>query len=287
LLLEKPVATDGFSSLFATLDSLAGAQAHSGFRGMMRQVGLQEVIQMECLGRKSSLLEVFASNMRGRIYICDGSIIHAESGPVRGEAALYGLLALQDGEFNLSQFSEPPQRTIEGPWEFLLMEAARLTDEASQNLPLEAAQSEAESASMDTQHFMEGSLPTQVEKEIGSAWNVPSFSQANPASPSLPEPKARSLESTLSAAPTQVKIEEVALCSGSGELLYEWQCQPLEGRLRLLQQVEQQAAQVTNLITVGRFDRLEIITPEGRIVCHLQQDRRLFVRSSTLTQPAP
>jgi len=44
---------------------------------------------------------------------------------------------------------------------------------------------------------------------------------------------------------------------------------------------------VTNLITVGRFDRLEIITPEGRIVCHLQQDRRLFVRSSTLTQPAP
>jgi len=44
------------------------------------------------------------------------------------------------------------------------------------------------------------------------------------------------------------------------------------------QQVEQQAAQLSSLAPVGRFDRLEIITPEGRIVCQVQPDRRLFVR---------
>ena len=41
-------------------------------------------------------------------------------------AALYGLLALRGGEFNLLPFTEPPRRTIEGQWESLLMEAARL-----------------------------------------------------------------------------------------------------------------------------------------------------------------
>jgi len=49
--------------------------------------------------------------------------------------ALYGLLALQEGGFNLLPFSEPAQRTISGQWEFLLMEAARLSDEASLGTP--------------------------------------------------------------------------------------------------------------------------------------------------------
>ena len=46
----------------------------------MRRVGLQEVLQMECLGRKSSVLEIFTGKVRGRIFICDGAIVHAESG---------------------------------------------------------------------------------------------------------------------------------------------------------------------------------------------------------------
>ena len=53
-----------------------------------------------------------------------------------------------------------------------------------------------------------------------------------------------------------------------------------ELRLRLLEQVEQQAAQLSSLAPVGRFDRLEILTPDGRILCQVQPDRRLFVRSS-------
>ena len=72
LFLEKPVAPDGFVAIFAALDALAGAQPQSGFRGMMRRVGLQEVLQLECLGRKSSVLEIFTGKVRGRIFICDG-----------------------------------------------------------------------------------------------------------------------------------------------------------------------------------------------------------------------
>ncbi len=237
LFLEKPTARDGFAAIFAALEALAGAPPQAGFRGMMRRVGLQEVLQMECLGRKSSVLEVFTGKVRGHIFICEGEIVQAESGALQGEVALYGLLALRAGEFNLLPFSEPARRTIRGQWESLLMEAARLHDEGQQLLePSEAGAG-------------------AVERNLATA------------------------DAPAAAAPEEVRIEEVVLCSGAGEVLYEWQCKSLEQRLRLLEQVEQQATQVNSLIRVGRFDRLEMLTPEGRIVCQVQPGWRLFVRS--------
>jgi len=236
LVLEKPVARDGFAAIFAALDGLAGAQPQGGFRGMMRRVGLQEVLQLECLGRKSSVLEIFTAKVRGRIFIREGSLVHADCGALQGEVALYGLLALRGGEFNLLPYAEPAQRTIEGHWESLLMEAARLKDEG--------------------QRFLE----------------------PDEARPGVTEPGQSAATGTESLAPGQVRIEEIVLCSGTGEVLYEWESESLELRLRLLEQVEQQAAQLGGLAPVGHFDRLEILTPEGRIVCQVQPDRRLFVR---------
>jgi CheY-like chemotaxis protein len=238
LFLEKPVVADGYAAIFAALDALAGALPQGGFRGMMRRVGLQEVLQLECLGRKSSVLEIFTGKVRGRIFICDGSIVHAESGALQGEVALYGLLALRGGEFNLLPFTEPPRRTIEGQWESLLMEAARLSDEGQK------------------------------------------FLEPDEAGPGAAEPGELAAAGALDRPAGQVRIEEIVLCSGAGEVLYEWDTKSLELRLRLLEQIEQQAAQLSSLAPVGRFDRLEIMTPDGRIVCQVQPDRRLFVRSA-------
>jgi len=238
LFLEKPVVPDGYAAVFAALDALAGALPQGGFRGMMRRVGLQEVLQMECLGRKSSVLEIFTGKVRGRIFICDGSIVHADSGTLQGEVALYGLLALRGGEFNLLPFTEPPHRTIAGQWESLLMEAARLSDEG--------------------QKFLEADEP----------------------GPSAAAPDELLAATAVGLPAGEVRIEEIVLCSGAGEVLYELDTKSLELRLRLLEQIEQQAAQLSSLAPVGRFDRLEIIPPEGRLVCQVQPDRRLFVRSA-------
>jgi CheY-like chemotaxis protein len=244
LFLEKPTQPNGYATIFAALDALAGAQPQGGFRGMMRRVGLQEVLQLECLGRKSSVLEIFTSKVRGRIFICDGAIVHADSGALQGEVALYGMLALRGGEFNLLPYTEPPRRTIEGQWESLLMEAARLTDEG-RNV-LEPPQAETGAAG---------------PAHIGAAGTV-----------EIP--------------PGQLRIEEIILCSGAGEVLYEWESKSLELRLRLMEQIEQQATQLSSLAPVGRFDRLEILTAEGRIVCQVQPDRRLFVRRAGTTATA-
>ena len=137
--LEKPRTPEGFQSLFAVMETLTttttGPQSGSGFRGVM-QVGLHDVLQMECLGRKSSVLGVSAGTRKGQIFIKDGAIIHAEYGQLQGEIALYGLLGLSGGEFRLLAYTEPSRRTISDQYEFLLMEAARLRDEGgSSSLP--------------------------------------------------------------------------------------------------------------------------------------------------------
>jgi CheY-like chemotaxis protein len=129
LFLQKPATPEGFQALFAALEALATAGPQSGFRGVMQRVELQDVLQMECLSRKSSVLLVSTADRQGQICICEGEIIHAQCGQLQGEMALYGLLALTGGEFTLQPFAEPARRTISGQYQFLLMEAARLKDE--------------------------------------------------------------------------------------------------------------------------------------------------------------
>lgn len=246
LILDKPTEPGGYQSIFAALDALAGAQGGEGFRGMMRRIGLQDVLQMECLGAKSSILDVFTGKVRGRIFIHEGAIVHAESGNVQGEVALYSLLALRGGEFNLHPYTEPPHRTIQGQWEFLLMEAARLQDEARHSgTPATAAPQEAEAS------------------ESATNPDLPEVDQ-----PSTPVDTAHT------------RIEEIVLCSGPGDVLYSWQCQSPEARLSLLDQIETQAAQISSAAPVGCLDRLEIHTGGEKIICQIRPDRRLYVRSS-------
>jgi CheY-like chemotaxis protein len=249
LCLDKPIAPGGYESVFATLDALIRAPGSDGFRGMMRRIGLQEVLQMECLGAKSSVLEIFTGRVRGRIFIHDGVIIHAEQGSLVGEVALYSLLALRGGEFNLLSFTEPPQRTIQGQWEFLLMEAARLQDEAGQN-----------------------------ESPPGAPGDEPEPESVTPEPDSDTEFYAAQFATPVT--PGEIRIDEVVLCSGAGEVLFDWQCRSLERRLGLLEQVEQQAAQMGLIAPLGRFERVEIHTQKGHAIAQILPDRRLFVRHS-------
>ncbi len=129
LFIEKPVTPEGIKSVFNLLNDLVSWAHREGFTGALRHVGLQEVIQMECHGRHSSILEIRNPEMRGQIYIEAGAVTHAAVGKLTGEPAFHRLLSLKGGEFQVKPFKAPPQRTIEGRWEFLLMDAARVSDE--------------------------------------------------------------------------------------------------------------------------------------------------------------
>jgi CheY-like chemotaxis protein len=126
--LEPPLTADGMKAAFNVLNDLVSWHSE-GFTGALRQVGLPDVVQMECNARHSSILEIRNPEMRGQIYIEAGVITHAAVGNLSGEKAFYRLVSLRGGDFEVKPFKAPPQRTIECGWEQLLMEAARATDE--------------------------------------------------------------------------------------------------------------------------------------------------------------
>lgn len=130
LFLEKPLTSDGIKSAFNVLHDLVSWECE-GFNGSVRRVGLQEVIQMECNGRHSSVLEIRSPELRGQIYIEAGVIVHATAGDDCGEPAFFKLLGMRGGDFQVRPFRAPAQRTIHRGWEFLVMESARISDETS------------------------------------------------------------------------------------------------------------------------------------------------------------
>lgn len=231
LFLDKTEVAGDLKKIYAALESIVATPAAEGFRGMLRQVGLQDVLQMECLNRKSSVLEVSSSTENGRIFIQDGAIVHAENRAQQGERALFELLALSGGEFQIKPYIKPPRQTIDGHWESLVMEAARLRDEAS-GAPPEPARAEA----------------------------------PEPA----PEPAANR------------KIEEIVLCSGAGELLYEWQSKTVDHRIQLLELLSNIATSLARTPMLQRGDRIEVESPQDRAVLLIEPDRRLFVRAAPI-----
>jgi hypothetical protein len=221
---DKNEIIDGFEKIYIALESVASTPA-LGFRGLVKQVGLTDVLQMECLGRKSSVLDVNSPTGSGRIYIEDGVIVHAVVGVIEGEKALFKILGMTGGEFLLKPFAKPPRQSIEGNWESLVMEAARLSDEAS----------------------AEPEDPTAVPSEA-----TPTIDRA---------------------------IVEVALCSQTGELLYEWQSTAAEQRIHLITQAYRTSAIIAELMVLGRPDRVVAETETERVIVLLQTGKRIFVRS--------
>jgi CheY-like chemotaxis protein len=129
LYLEKPRNQAEQEILFTMLNEVMAQRPDEGFRGVMQQVGLVDVIQMACLGGSSAVLEVKSARKRGEIFIRNGAIIHATAGNNSGQEALNRLLRLKRGEFRTRAFVEPPQESLSAHWEFLLMSGAQFRDE--------------------------------------------------------------------------------------------------------------------------------------------------------------
>jgi len=75
------------------------------------------------------------------------------------------------------------------------------------------------------------------------------------------------------------KIEEIVLCSATGELLYEWQSKTVDRRILLLDLLSNIVLSFAKNPLLTRGERLEVDSPETRSVMLIQPDRRIFVSS--------
>jgi hypothetical protein len=106
-----------------------------GFQGTVQGATLHDLIQMECLMMSARAVRVAQDGKSGRIYFAGGQIVHAETGTLTGEAALFELLTWTDGDFHFEDGLRPMENSIDRSWHGLLLEAAHLLDEAHANNP--------------------------------------------------------------------------------------------------------------------------------------------------------
>lgn len=285
LYLEKPTNPTGWQSLYGVLNELVKMRPEEGFRGVLRRVGLQDVIQMECLARSSSVLEISNARAAGKIYIETGQIVHAQVANVTGDEAFNQLLALGGGQFNLKPFSEPPSRTITGQWEFLVMEAARKSDEAKEALaalpPTVVPPQDAAPAPVSA------SVAAEVERIVTAS---KASELAAPVTSDIPKsPKTELLSAASSAYQTvpvlaagvawRPKVDEMLILSGQGEVLYQWQCPNADLWVNFFEFASQRGQRLAQILPLGDFDRLEIQSGGARAVVIISNDRGVLVKT--------
>lgn len=259
LFLEKPRNQAGLESVFSMLNELGRMQRDAGFRGVLRQVGLQDIIQMECLSRHSVVLEITDSRATARIFVHEGDIVHAELEGATGEAAFNAILKLTGGEFKLKPWVDPGVRTIDGQWEFLLMEAARLSDEAIQTA---------------------SDIAAKAEDERAGAWEeyTPESAERTPSPTSAPRRRPRVED------PTPPGVDEMLICNTRGDLLYEWQSKNAETRITLLEFLQQKSRQLTLGLPLGAVRRFGSAAEGGRMVALLGAERTTLITTSRATK---
>lgn len=271
LFLEKPRTADDLRSILATLHELARWQPEDGFRGVLRRVGLQDIIQMECLSRHSVVLHVSTESAHGEIFIRDGSIIHAQTGDLVGDGAFNQLLALKGGEFDLRAYQEPGQESIEGQWEFLLMEAARQLDEETEAADVVPEETGGEEVSLDSLPYMFAASSQPVESPVQPATETVEVNAVQSiASPSAPRSQDE----------RRNQVDEIVVCSPEGDVIYEWQSVDTEKRIGFLEFLSKKSQQLGSGLNFGKFERLEVLTVKSKIVAQLQPDCGVLIRTS-------
>ena len=137
--LIKPKRTNGFEAIFHSLNQLF-TLSQEGFRGLLRTISLTDLIQLECLNARSSVLEISAGKQFGQVFIKRGSIIHAQAGSKTGVNAFIRLMHMAGGDFNLKPFTDPGIQTIEMPCDRLLLEASHAVDTGREQTSHESLQ---------------------------------------------------------------------------------------------------------------------------------------------------
>jgi len=107
-------------------------QRGQGFAGTLKNIQIDDLIQMCCLSMATISIRVAKDSHQGVIYIRDGEVVHAVCGSTTGEEAFYRILGWASGRFETIDDRYEGDNTVNKSHEYLLMETARRSDEAGE-----------------------------------------------------------------------------------------------------------------------------------------------------------
>lgn len=122
--LVKPVPEERFVELISNM-----LRPIQGFSGRLVRMKLEDIVQMFCYRKDSTLLSVSHNGSKGAIYVENGGIVHAQCDSVSGVDAFCEIVGWESGEFLSQVILKVPTRTVFEDWQTLLMEGIRQRDE--------------------------------------------------------------------------------------------------------------------------------------------------------------
>ena len=318
LFLEKPSNAAGYESVFATIKELLRWHERYSSRGSLRSLSLLDLVKLECKSENSRLFEVFVGEVRGEIYVKEGSIVHAIMPDRRGQSAFTFLATSPGAVFYLRQFVEPVERSITRQWEFLVMEATQMAEQVAQRpdpnpkLVITPPAMPATPAEISSPPLLRMAAPAAVTIAPTSRTAAPSDAtapavklpdtarfvrpfvpQATPPTEletlAAPEwkisdaPDARAMEFEADAA--GFKVEEMLLCAEFREVLFESQCVDPAKRMHFGETLLQKANELSRSLPLGELERAELQSSGSRLVLKFEAKRCLFVRTNSKARP--
>lgn len=104
------------------------SETHKGFSGNLNDLSIVELVQMLNLNKKSGVLHI-ESDEKGQIYLKDGHLYAVEAGKLKGEEAMYHLVAKTSGTFRFELKDVNAEANIQNSTMNVIMEACRIMDE--------------------------------------------------------------------------------------------------------------------------------------------------------------
>jgi len=167
--LEKPL--DPQLLVSKLLDLLA--REDRALEGDLQMMSLASIIQINCEERNQAQLTLNYQGKVGVIFFKDGGMIHAETGDLSGDEAIYSLLSWENGSFRLKMGAEPANQTIHKGWSSLLLEGMRRIDESTAGWSPEWDADASEDADKPAEEA-DNQIQKRIVKALGSIRDVQS-----------------------------------------------------------------------------------------------------------------
>ncbi len=137
------------------------------FNGYLEGIILADIVQLACLERYESKLEVRGEGYHGTVFFSGGEIVHAEIGPLSGHEAFVEILGCKAGVFSFTP-GKPEIQTINVSWNFLLMEATRQIDERNDIQTKEPQPHRLKVVVVDDSRIFSKALVKLFDEELGA-----------------------------------------------------------------------------------------------------------------------
>jgi HD-GYP domain-containing protein (c-di-GMP phosphodiesterase class II) len=134
--LVRPVDMDELFGHIKTLMSRErlGAEdegASKGLRGSLEDFTLADIVQILHLGLKTASVEIVRNGSKGQLQLNRGNIVHASTGNLAGKDAFFEMMRWTSGSFSIQHGTSITDQNINSETVHLILEAARLQDEAN------------------------------------------------------------------------------------------------------------------------------------------------------------